>query len=308
MKVPVSYDYLNLYASSYTPGVLHCKDNRTALFFFRYLMEKIYSVYEITIPEEWDRTYFLWSLFVCGRLAIFDTAEYGVIFQHCTLNGRGIYYQPTQAMIANPVLRNAKTLEIGRDCVLVKMQPDYCGAADIVSFYTDQLALCAEALNLNIVNSKLAYLFAAGNKAAAESFKKAFDQIMQGNPAVFFDKSLLNDDGELDLQMFNQDLSRNYIAGSILEDMAKIDARFNTAIGIPNVNIAKQSGVTVDEVHANDVDSKVNASLWLETIQKSFDEANRKYGLNLSIKFRFETPELAAEIAQDAQNEVSAYE
>lgn len=304
MEIPITYDYMNLYTAAYQPGTVHCKDTRLARFFFRYLIEKIYSVFEFGIPEEWDRTYFLWSLFVCGRLAIFDTAEYGVIFQHCTLNGRGIYYQPTRAMVANPVLRDAKDLEIGRDCALVKMQPDYHGACDIVSYYADMLALCAEAAGMNILNSKLAYVFAAKNKAAAETFKKLYDAIASGNPAVVADKALLNEDGEIDVQMFNQDLSRNYIAGAMLEDMAKWDARFNTEIGIPNVNIAKQSGVTVDEVHANDIDSKTKASLWLETIRKGFDEANKMYGLNLSVKFRFEAPEMPA----DERNEVSTYE
>lgn len=304
MNVPITYDYMNLYTAVYQPGTVHCKDTRLAGFFFRYLMEKIYSVFEFDIPEEWDRTYFLWSLFCVGRMAVFDTPEYGVIFQHCTLNGRGIYYQPTRAMVANPVLRDAKDLEIGRDCALIKMQPDYCGASDIVSFYADMLALCAEAAGMNILNSKLAYVFAAKNKAAAETFKKLYDAIASGNPAVVADKALLNDDGEIDVQMFNQDLSRNYIAGEMLEDMAKWDARFNTEIGIPNVNIAKQSGVTVDEVHANDIDSKTKASLWLDTIRKGFDEANRMYGLNLSVKFRFEAPEMPA----DERNEVTAYE
>lgn len=304
MNVPITYDYMNLYTAVYQPGTVRCKDTRLAGFFFRYLMEKIYSVFEFDIPEEWDRTYFLWSLFCVGRMAVFDTPEYGVIFQHCTLNGRGIYYQPTRAMVANPVLRDAKDLEIGRDCALIKMQPDYCGASDIVSFYADMLALCAEAAGMNILNSKLAYVFAAKNKAAAETFKKLYDAIASGNPAVVADKALLNDDGEIDVQMFNQDLSRNYIAGEMLEDMAKWDARFNTEIGIPNVNIAKQSGVTVDEVHANDIDSKTKASLWLDTIRKGFDEANRMYGLNLSVKFRFEAPEMPA----DERNEVTAYE
>jgi hypothetical protein len=307
MDAPITYDYMNMYVSAYQPGVVHCKDTRIAQFFFRYLIEKIYSVFEFEIPEEWDRTYFLWSLFCTGRLAVFDTPEYGVIFQHCTLNGRGIYYQPTRAMVANPVLRDArynKGLEIGTDCALVKMQPDYRGACDIVSYYADMLALCGEAAGMNILNSKLAYVFAAKNKAAAETFKKLYDAIASGNPAVVADKSLLNEDGEIDVQMFNQDLSRNYIAGQILEDMAKWDARFNTEIGIPNVNIAKQSGVTVDEVHANDIDSKTKASLWLDTIRKGFEEANKMFGLNLSVKFRFE----AENEPVGERNEVDMYE
>ena len=285
---PVNYDYMNLYDSSFSPGTVHVQNTRLASFFRRYLWEKLYSVFEFKIPEDWDVSYFRWALFWVGRIAIFDDAKFGKIFQHCTLGGRGIYYQPTRALVANPVIRDSLNLEIGVDCALVKMQPDYCGAYDLVSFYADMLALNAEAAGMNIVNSKLSYVFTTQNKAGAESFKKMVDQIQEGNPAVFVDKELFDDDGNIAWQLFNNDLQRNYIAGAILEDMAKWDARFNTEIGIPNVNIAKQSGVTESEVHANDTDVQSKAVLWTEEIRKGFDKANEMFGMDLSVKYRYE--------------------
>ena len=296
LQIPVNYDYNNLYTAQFSPGTVHVRNTRLAAFFRRYLYEKLYSVFEFKLPEEWDITYFRWSLFTVGRLAVFHDDKFGDIFQHCTLGGRGLYYQPTRALIANPVIRDSLNLEIGTECALVKMQPDYCGADDIVSFYADMLALCAEAAGMNIVNSKLAYAFITQNKAGAESFKKLFDQIQEGNPAVFLDKDLLDEEGNMRWQTFNQDLQRNYIAGAILEDMAKWDARFNTEIGIPNVNIAKQSGVTESEVHANDTDVQSKAVLWTEEIRKGFDKANELFGLNLSVKYRYEQPEPAPEV------------
>lgn len=298
---PVTYDYNNLYDSSFSPGTVHVKDTRLAQFFRRYLWEKLYSVFEFNIPKEWDQTYFRWSLFWVGRLAIFHDDRFGDIFQHCTLGGRGLYYQPTRALIANPVIGKSLNLEIGEECALVKMQPDYCGAFDLISFYADMLALCAEAAGMNIVNSKLAYTFAAKNEAQAESFKKLFDNIQAGNPAVFFDKKLLDEDGNISWQMFNQDLQRNYIAGSILEDMAKWDARFNTEIGIPNVNIAKQSGVSDSEVHANDTDVQSKAIVWVEEIRKGFDKANELFGLDLSVKYKYEQKE-EPEVINNGEN------
>ena len=65
------------------------------------------------------------------------------------------------------------------------MQPDYGSCWDIVSYYADLLALATESLAVNITNSKLAYVFACQDKTVAESFKKMFDQINEGNPAVF---------------------------------------------------------------------------------------------------------------------------
>lgn len=288
---PFNYEQMNVYSSSFSPGTVHVKNTRLAGFFRRYLYEKLYSNFEFTLPDGWDLNYFRWSLFTVGRLAVFDDPKFGKIFQHCTLNGRGLYYQPTRAMIANPLLPEINNgLEIGTECALVKMQPDYCGADDLISFYADMLALCAEAAGMNVVNSKLSYVFMAQNKAGAEAFKKVFDMVQEGNPAVVIDKDLVDEEGrETWLPVF-QDLARNYIAGDILEDMAKWDARFNTEIGIPNVNIAKQSGVSADEIHANDIDSHAKAYLWRDEIRRGFDEANRLYDLGLSVKLRFDAP------------------
>lgn len=301
--VPVNYDYNNLYNAHFSPGTVHVQNTHLAEFFRRYLWQKLYSVFDFDIPEDWDVTYFRWSLFWCGRLAVFDTPKFGKIFQHCTLGGRGLYYQPTRALIANPVIRDSLNLEIGTECALVKMQPDYCGAYDLVSYYADLLALSSEALGMNLVNSKLAYAFASSNKAGAESFKKMFDQIQEGNPAVFYDKELLDEDGNITWQSFANDLQRNYIAGAILEDIAKIDAQFNTLIGIPNVNIAKLSGVTSDEVHANDSDVQSRAVVWCEEIQKGFDKANELYGLDLRVKYRYANEmEEQEDLAYESEN------
>lgn len=291
ISIPNWYDYnfINQYNAGISPSTVHTRNTELSLFFQRYLAQKIFSVFEFSgLPEEWSLNYWQYTLFLNGKLAIFDSPEYGVIFQHCTLAGRDIFYQPTNCIIANPLIRSPLEPRIGIDCALVKMQPDYCGAFDLVSYYADALALCAEGAAVNLVNTKLAYVFTADNKAGAESLKKIYDEIQAGNPAVFADKRLMKDDGSPAWEAWSQNLQQNYIAGSILEDMAKWDARFNTEIGIPNVNIAKQSGVGTAEVLANNVDTKSKCEVWRETIAGGLDQANRMFGLNLGVKLRWE--------------------
>ena len=82
--------------------------------------------------------------------------------------------------------------------------------------------------------------------------------------------------------------------------MTKIDARFCTEIGIPNVNMAKESGVTDNEVEANNIDTKTKASLWLETIRDGLDKANELFGLNMSVDFRYK--EVTEDVAVDNGN------
>ena len=283
------YDFINRYNSFIKPSTTHSQDNVTAWYFRRYLLQKIISVFEFDgIPETWSVDYFLYTLFVCGFVAVVKTDKFGVIPQHCSLYGYDVFYRPTHVNIANPLLRGNLTPRIGAECALIKLQPDYGSCWDIITYYADLLALATESLGVNIVNSKLAYVFACADKTTAESFKKLYDTISEGNPAVFADKKLFNEMGDPLWTTFQNNLKQNYVAGDMLNDMVKIDARFCTEIGIPNVNMAKNSGVTDNEVEANNIDTMSKVSLWLETIKQGLESANKMFDLNISVKFRFE--------------------
>lgn len=282
------YDFINRYNAKIKPSTAHSADNAKAWYFRRYLLQKILSVYEFDgIPEHWSKDYFLYTLFVWGFVAIIETDKFGVIPQHCSLFGYDVFYRPTNCSIANPLLRGILQPKIGIDCELIKLQPDYGSCWDIISYYADLLALATESLGVNLVNSKLAYVFACQDKTVAESFKKMYDKINEGNPAVFADKKLFDDNGDPLWTTFQNNLKQNYVAGDMLNDMLKIDARFCTEIGIPNVNMAKKSGVTDNEVEANNADTKSKAELWLETMQDGIKRANSMFGLNLSVKLRY---------------------
>lgn len=294
-----SYDFINKYNAHRKPSTAHSQENATTWYFRRYLIQKIISVFEFKgIPDEWSKDYFLYNLFLCGFVAIVNTDKFGVIPQHCSLFGYDVFYRPTNVNIANPLLRGNLTPRIGTECALIRMQPDYGSCWDIVAYYADLLALCTESLAVNLVNSKLAYVFACEDKTVAESFKKMYDQMNEGNPAVFADKKLFKDDGDPAWDSFQNNLKQNYIAKDILEDMTKIDARFCTEIGIPNVNMAKESGVTDNEVEANNLDTKSKAALWLETIRDGLKVANNMFGLNITVDFRFES-EVSGNVAVD---------
>lgn len=290
------YDFINRYNSHIKPSTVHTQENATTWYFRRYLIQKILSVFEFDgIPETWDKDYFLYGLFLGGFVGVVETDKFGVIPQagnfNCSLAGVNVFYRPTYIVITNHLLRGVLRPRIGVECELIKMQPDYGSCWDIVTYYADLLSLATESLAVNIVNSKLAYVFACDNKTVAESFKKMYDKLNEGNPAVFADSKLFDESGEPLWTTFQNNLKQNYVAGDMLDDMLKIDARFCTEIGIPNVNMAKASGVTDNEVEANNIDTKSKVSLWLETIREGLDKVNEMFDLNLSVKLRFERGE-----------------
>ena len=275
MDKGITYDYINLYNASRSPSTVHVKNTRLRNYFRKYLMQKAISVFKWNIPDEWDKDYFLYNLYGMGFISIFYTDRYGVICQQCAPAGYNLYYRPSYVIVSNPLLENTLTLNIDRDCVLLKLQPDYSSITDIVGYYADQLALCSEAMGVNLVNTKSGVVFGAEGKARAESYKKMFDNLSEGDPAVVIDKKLLNDDGTPAWFPFTQNIKELYVTSDILSDMRKIEAMFDTEIGIPNANTDKRERLIADEVNANNVETATRCELWMETVRKELDKYDK---------------------------------
>ena len=295
---PVHYDYNNAYNSLVSPSTMHVTNTGLQWYFRRYLLQKAIAVFKWTLPEKWAKNYFLYTLYCWGYIAVVNTNKFGVIAQGCSLSGYDVWYQPTRATIANPLLRGILNPRIDVQCTLIRLQPDYGGIMDKINFYADIMALSAETVGTNLFNSKLAYVFAAANKGAAESFKKMFDQIASGEPATVVDKNLYNEDGSPNWMMFNQDLKGSYIVSDIMEDMRKWELKFCSDLGIPNSNEEKKERLIVDEVNSNNVEVKLWADLALEELQKSCAKTRDMFGIDIDVDWRYKE-EVAANDESD---------
>ena len=284
-----NYDFLNVYNGSRSPGTIHAANTELGAYFRRYLFQKAVSVFDIECPDTWSKDYFWYVLYGAGYVGVLDVPGMGVIPQYCTIKGYNVYYQPKGFIVANAAILNGQTLEksIGIDGVLMKLTPDYTGICDLIGYYADLMAVSAESMGVNILNSKLAYIFGVKNQAAADSFKKMVDKINAGDPSVFVDKNLLDAEGNPTWVEYAQDLRNNFIAPDLLQTMNQIERMFESEIGIPNNGgIEKKERLISDEVNANNVSTYSKAALWLENLQTSCDEVNRMFGLNVSIDWR----------------------
>lgn len=285
--LPVLYDQKNIYNAQINPSTVHASNTALSAFFQRYLMLKLFSRYDFTLPEDWDYDYFRYVLFTMGYIGVMQTDKYGVICQHGTVSGYNVYYRPSRLMVSNPALRRTYDLRIGEDCEIIKLSPDWRGAYDLIQLYADQMAVCMEAFGVNAINSKFAFVFAADNKAMAETMKKMFDQISSGQPASFVsDKQLFDDEGNPRWQLFVNNLKQNYVGNDLLQSLTTIEHKFNTLIGFNNANTDKKERLNSDEVNANNEEVRSLSSLWLEEMTDSMNKANDMFGLDLSVKLR----------------------
>lgn len=288
-RIPMGYNMLNLIDAAVSPNVVHSTNTAVFQFYVKYLLQRLISVFRFEgLPEEWAENYFKYVLFGIGYIAVFNTDKYGVICQKCTVGDRvTLFRQPQLAIVTNPVFERSYELMIGRDCEVIRMQPDWTGGMDIVSTYADLMTMAVESAGINMYNSKAGFVFFADSKAGAESFKKAYDQISSGNPMAVMDKSLLREDGTPNWQFFMPEVGRNYITGDLLNDMRTLENQFNSMVGIPNANTQKRERLITDEVQANNVEISTLPDVWLESMRTGIEKVNRMFGLNISVSKRY---------------------
>lgn len=304
---PYMYDYRNAVISQVEPSTVHARDTVISWYWRRWLLQKAMSLFTWKLPANWDRDYFLYCLYCWGFVAIVKTDKYGVIPQSCTLGGLNVFYRPTFALISNPLLKGILQPTIDEQCTLFKLRPDYAGIMDVTSLYAELLAMCTETVASNLYNSQLAYVFAASNKAAAESFKKLYDQIHSGNPAAVIDKSLMDKDGKPTWTAFEQNIRNVFICPELQAFKKDILDEYLTLIGIPTANTEKRERLIVDEVNANNVETAIDWDRCLEGLQETCRKTCDMFGIpedELSVTWRdIATPEKAkeTEVETDAE-------
>lgn len=288
MSAPYSYEFLNQYNGAIDPSTVHCGNNNLTWFFRRYLMMKLFSVFKWTMPETWSQDYFLYVLYASGYICIVNTDKFGVIPQLAGLRGYNVFYQPTNAIIVNPLITGILEPVIDEQCVIIKLTPDYCGVWDLVQYYANLMALAGEAAGMNLINSKLGYLAAARSKTMAEAVKKAFDAIQAGNPMVVYDERYKPTEGDKTpmMELFTQDLRQNFIAPDIMETIRDLEDEFCRKIGLYTVNGDKKERMITGET--NQDSTYATAERWLESLQDGCRKARDMFGIDLDVEWRYD--------------------
>lgn len=264
--------------------------NNTSVVYYTYeFIRKLFGVYAIeNVPEGWDYDYMLERIFLDGMMCITDT-ELGVLPLQTGVSGLNVFNHPTTCVIANPVLGSLER-RIDVDCALVKLQFNYGNVWPIINRYASLLAMCDSAIAVNLINTKVCAIFGADSKAEAETYKRMYDKISRGDPAVFVGEGLAKKLS--DRLLFNQ-VKQQYIADDVEDLKQRLMDDFLSDIGINNANTDKRERLNTFEVVSNTQEVRSGAEHWLQNIQDGFDVANRLYGLNLKItrkQFKSEDP------------------
>lgn len=286
------YRLENFFSGVRSPNAV-VKNNSAAYWFWvRCLYQRLCSVIEFKLPDDWNRArdFFEAILYSQGFICVFNDKKFGTVFQPCTLSGYDFYYQPSRAIVTNPLMENYNEFVIGKDCSLIKLTNDFRGVLDLVSYYAEKLATIDGAVNMNLINSKFGYLIGAKNKQAAKAIEMMFDRMNKGEPLVCYDKSITEGLGDDDPFVFidRNSIKNSYITTDLLQDAQTLLNSFDTEIGIKSLSVVnKRERMNTDEVNAGNMDAQTRVTLWRECLENSIKEVNDMFGLDISFKFKF---------------------
>lgn len=278
---PFNYETISTAAGMNPPASVKSYNNKTFWFWCRALFQRATSVFVVKLPDPWEgsiRDFFIWTLFSRGYMAISKNDQFGLFFQPCSLSGYDFYYQPTTAIISNPLYQ--AELRIGQDCELLKLTPDYFGIYDVIEYYAEKLSLLDNSINMGLINSKYAFMWAAKNKQAGEALKRMMDRINAGEPAVIADMRVTNDpnDKEIPFQIIDRGkIKDSYLTTDQLQDFQTIMNSFDAEIGIPSLPYYKKERLVADEAVSRRIDAQARSIVWFDTIISSLDDVRNLY-------------------------------
>lgn len=296
---PMFYPQLNMACGTHIPSSYHTKNTLAFDFWTRAFYERLINGLKINTPWNGDvKDFFNYCLYGNGYVAIFKTEEYGLSFQPCTVSGYDFYYRPTTAIISNPVFN--KSFEIGKECEILKLTPDYLGTFDTIYYYAEKMAELDCALKISISNEKNPKIYGASSKAKAETLKKIMDKVNQGNAVQIYDNRLFkNVDGEDEpLTMFGESANKEYMTDKILSDMFTIISRFDAEIGIPSVPYQKKERMVSDEANSTLIDSQSRILTWYETLTSSIKTVKTlfpEFEMNVEMRWKNVTSKINAD-------------
>lgn len=268
--------------------------NARTLYYESQLQRMAFAIVDIGHNKDyrWDKDYVREGLLINGYFTVTEDDNGILLPLKCGVSGVNVFNRGTTAIIANPVVGSFNRT-IGVDCELVYLQQKqgsrFRSLKPVITLYAQKLANCDAAIDINLFNSRVPFIFQAKDQVTAASFKAMFDEIAQGNPAVYVDESLgklLPNENGSNITVFKA--KESFIADVVQNEKMAIINEFLTTIGINTANTTKRERQIVDEVNANNIEIKANIKLWKQNVEECCERVNAMFpDARLKITFPF---------------------
>lgn len=233
------------------------------------------------------------QLLLTGHCVVFSDNE-DIVTTNTNIFGFDRYYYPVKATFANPKMRS-KTLTIGEDCEIIYNNSLYNNVSYVptdgsldtfICRYSRQLADIESTINIYMVNTRATSYPVASNDNVANSLKRFFSRLKNGENSIVSDDAIIQQFRNVDI------LGRNIKDGinDLLIARDKILEQFFREIGVKMYN-PKKAQVNNEEVEANDQLLLISHDDMLEQRSKGVERVNALFGTNIRVRLneRFNT-------------------
>ena len=245
------------------------------------------------------------NLILTGHDCIFESGG-KLITCNTNIYGFDVYYNPTDAIFANPTLRTKK-LSIGQNCEIIynsslKDNVLYIksdsGMITFINRYARMLADIESTIDIYMINNRLSSYPVASNDTVAKSIKLFFKKLKAGRTAVISDDAIIQ-------EFRNVDVNRSNIKDGINDLLIardKILEMFFRDIGVKMYN-PKKAQVSEDEIQVNNQLLIISLDDMLNERREGVERVNKMYGMNISVDIsdNFKQTEVNANVENKEQ-------
>lgn len=230
------------------------------------------------LPDGIESKYIEQFLYEYGQVAFTYDNLYGYIALPCSQSlGVNIYGEPIGYVITGSAgyYKQVKADE----CVRIENN-DLCIPTMVhINHYAKKMNEIEETMAQNLRQQKFPYMI-AGSKNNEFSIKAVWNQIANGEDAIFIDKKW-EDDGDLKLQAIPT-LSP-YLLDKLQIHKLDLERELLTFLGLDCV-VEKKERLIADEANSNSEQILMSLDLGFKSRQEACELINKKYGLNVSVK------------------------
>ena len=205
-----------------------------------------------------------------GKLYAFDAG----------FKGQNVYNRPTHAIISNPALKFNATLELDKDCVLIKNDDMQQGLTKIYDKYGQMLIENEITMLINDYNKRIPFTISASDDATIASAKAYLQKIIDGSIGVIGENKLF------------KSLNINQASTTSVTDFADLygyhqflTAELNNLIGLATNNNMKRERLTTNEIEVNKNASYPFTDNMLRNRQSAVDKINKLFDTDIKVEY-----------------------
>lgn len=194
--------------------------------------------------------------------------------------GQNVYGKPTHAIISNPALHFNATLELDKDCVLIKNDDMQKGLTGVYDKYGQLLIENEITMLINDYNKRIPFTISASDDATIASAKTYLQKIIDGSIGVIGENKLF------------KSLNINQAATTSVTDFADLygyhqflTAELNNLIGLATNNNMKRERLTTNEIEVNKNASYPFTDNMLRNRQTAVDKINKLFDTDINVEF-----------------------